>query len=97
MWNLLRPDQYAPSLYDIDFESLRDKGIRGLILDLDNTLVPWGEDTVSEELTEKIKELKQLGFGMCIVSNNLGGRVNSISSRLGIEATSGALKPLTFA
>ena len=29
-------DQYAPSLYDIDFESLRDKGIRGLILDSTN-------------------------------------------------------------
>lgn len=97
MWNLLRPDQYFRSLYDIDFEGLRSQGIRGLVLDLDNTLVPWGESAVSKRLVAKIEELRRLGFRMCIVSNNLGGRVSAISSKLGIKATSGALKPFVFA
>jgi len=97
MLRWLRPKQYHRSFYDIDFENLVERGIRGLILDLDNTLVPWGENAVSEQLISKVEELKGLGFAMCIVSNNLGGRVNLISQKLGISSASGALKPLTFA
>jgi len=93
MLDLLRPDQYFRSLYDVDFDQLVEMGIRGIILDLDNTLVAWGDDSISEELMSKVDHLRRLGLKMCIVSNNLGGRVAAISRKLGIPAASGALKP----
>lgn len=97
MLNLLRPDRYFGSLHDVDFEHLIDLGIRGLVFDLDNTLIAWGDDSISEELASKVDQLRQLGFGICIVSNNLGGRVAAVSRRLGIPAASGALKPFARA
>ncbi len=97
MLDLLRPDQYFRSLYHVDFDQLIEMGIRGIVFDLDNTLVAWGNDSISEELVSKVNQLRQLGLKMCIVSNNLGGRVAAISRALGIPATSGALKPFRWA
>ncbi len=93
MRDLLRPDRYFRSFYEVDFDQLIEMGIRGIALDLDNTLVAWGDDSISEELVSKVDRLRQLGIKMCIVSNNLGGRVAAISKKLGIPAASGALKP----
>lgn len=93
MLDLLRPDRYFRSLYDVDFDQLIAAGIRGIVFDLDNTLVAWGDDSICEELVSTVARLKQLGLKMCIVSNNLGGRVGTISRALRIPAASGALKP----
>lgn len=96
MWHLIRPDQYCSSIHTIDYGKLIDQGVGALVFDLDNTLVAWGEEVIGEDVMSRIQTLKGLGFSMCIVSNNLGRRVAAISDRLGIPATSGALKPLTF-
>ena len=43
MFQCFFPDQYLDSAYEIDFEGLYAKGYRGLIFDIDNTLVPHGK------------------------------------------------------
>ena len=55
------PDEYLDSTYSIDFEDLYRKGFRGIIFDIDNTLVPHGApaDKRAEELFER---LKKIGF-----------------------------------
>ena len=42
MFDRFFPDQYVASTYVIDFEKLYEEGVRGLIFDIDNTLVPHG-------------------------------------------------------
>ena len=51
MFEKLYPDEYMDSVYDIDFESYYNKGIRGIISEIDNTLVPHGAPATQEIIT----------------------------------------------
>ena len=68
------PDEYVDSAYGIPFEELYRKGYRGIIFDVDNTLVPHGApaDARSIGLFER---LGAMGFSTCILSNNKEPRV----------------------
>lgn len=58
------PDEYVDSTYGIDFEKLRKRGIRGLLFDIDNTLVPHGKPATKESV-ELFQRLHELGFETC--------------------------------
>ena len=81
------------TVYDIDLAALRAQGIRGIILDLDNTIVPWGARHPAPELPGWIAAARQAGLALCIVSNNIGSRVTSLAATLGLPLVTGALKP----
>ncbi|MFO7951555.1 MAG: YqeG family HAD IIIA-type phosphatase, partial [Bacillota bacterium] len=66
----LIPDQHLDSVFDLNPDHLWNRGIRGIITDLDNTLVPWNDRSVTPRLAEWFLELKKKGFRLCIVSNN---------------------------
>jgi HAD superfamily phosphatase (TIGR01668 family) len=89
----LCPDEAHSRLVDIDLDGLLQKGIRALILDLDNTLVKWHEAEVPAEVDHWVDQAKARGFRLCIASNALPERVKLIAGRLGIPYVSGALKP----
>jgi putative phosphatase len=89
----LRPSTQVPTIYDIDLDALRARGIRGVILDLDNTIVPWGAREVGPRLPLWIAAARAAGLRLCIVSNNMGSRVTSIANRLGLPVVTWALKP----
>lgn len=55
------PDAWMDSTYQIDFDELYKKGYRGLIFDIDNTLVPHGEPA-DERAKALFAHLKELGF-----------------------------------
>jgi len=93
MPKLLRPDQTVGSIYEIDLRALRERGIRGVIADLDNTLVPWNGTVVDERLQEWLSALREQGLELAIVSNNFHTRVEQVSSRLGVIAVARAVKP----
>ena len=63
------PDERQKSIYEVDFDSLYRKGIRGLIFDIDNTLVPHGAPA-TEGIERLFNELKRMGFKTCLLSNN---------------------------
>lgn len=94
MHMLLRPDQVVHFLQEIDLAALRDKGINGIIFDLDNTIIPWASSVMQPEITEWLMNLQVHGFKMCIVSNNRHRRVQEIAQALGIPFVSCANKPL---
>ena len=75
------PDEYLDSTYSIDFEKLYRKGFRGIIFDIDNTLVPHGApaDKRAEKLFER---LKKIGFSCCLLSNNQYERVSSFNKNI---------------
>ncbi|MDK2820123.1 MAG: putative phosphatase [Clostridia bacterium] len=93
MFKLLNPDLYVRSLTEIPLADLKARGIRGLIIDLDNTVTEWGRATIDNKIYLWFKKLKDYGFKACLVSNNSGKRVQKVADFLGIPWISRAGKP----
>jgi len=89
----LCPRQIAASLWSLDLEDLKGKGITAIILDLDNTLLPWGSNDIPAETLRWVDKAKKLGFKLCITSNGLTGRVQQIAATLDVPAVCKAVKP----
>lgn len=68
------PDERKESVYGIDFKALYSQGYRGLLFDIDNTLVGHGEPA-DERAVSLFKTLHETGFSTCLISNNKAGRV----------------------
>ena len=74
MFKSFYPDCYMNSTYEIDFDTYYEKGYRGVIFDIDNTLVPHGAP--ADERSQKLfAHLKELGFKVVLLSNNKEPRV----------------------
>lgn len=92
MFEMFFPDHYVASTYVIDFEKLYKKGYRGIIFDIDNTLVPHGEP--SDERAEALfLRLKALGFQTCLLSNNGEERVKLFNQKVQTNYIYDAHKP----
>ncbi len=75
------PDREYGSVEEIDFEELYREGIRGVMLDIDNTLVPHGAPA-DERICDFFKKLHGLGLETCLVSNNKEPRVKSFAGQV---------------
>lgn len=94
MIGILRPDFQYESLQDIRIEDLKFQGVRGLLLDLDNTIAPWNDKSLSREVITWFQEIKAAGIKACIVSNNtLPDRVSAVADILEILYVYQAAKP----
>ncbi len=73
---------------------LKARGIKGIIFDLDNTIIPRDQNTISIDIYNWILELKKQNFKLCIVSNNRRqNRVSFLAEKLGILYIYKAAKP----
>lgn len=86
------PDIYQKDIFQIDYKNLKERGIKCLLFDLDNTLALAKSDVVSEEVKQLIKKLKK-DFKVIIVSNSPKGRVRKFASLLGVSYCSFSFKP----
>jgi hypothetical protein len=89
----LYPNKFVKTVYDIDCLDLKALGIRGLILDLDNTIIPRNSSVATDELKEWLKMLETEGLRACIVSNNWKQRVSSIAEQVELPLVARAAKP----
>ena len=87
------PKLYYNSVYEIDFESLKRKNIKGIIFDIDNTLAPFDIKYPDEKVKNFLKKLMEDGFKVSLVSNNKGNRVQIFNEELKLPAVSKAGKP----
>lgn len=94
MYNFLLPDEFVNSVFDITPEYLQSKGIRGIITDLDNTLVEWDRADCTEELQEWLLKIQNAGIKVMIVSNNSEARVKHFADPIGVPFIFRAKKPL---
>ncbi|MCR4808087.1 MAG: YqeG family HAD IIIA-type phosphatase [Lachnospiraceae bacterium] len=92
MFKNLYPRECADSVYTIDYETLYREGYRGLIYDIDNTLVP-DNAPADKPSAHLIGRLKGMGFSCLILSNNDLERVRSFSDAVGAEYIYKAAKP----
>ncbi|GAA0404028.1 YqeG family HAD IIIA-type phosphatase [Paenibacillus motobuensis] len=93
MFEKFLPDLRVDSVFDIDLDKLYADGYRGIITDLDNTLVGAKVPSATPELTEWFEKVKQAGLKLVIVSNNNFDRVSIFASPLNIEFVHKARKP----
>jgi len=94
MLKRFKPDIICNNIFEIDLKKLKSRGINYLIIDIDNTLVPWGELEIKSEVFSWIKKAQELGFRICLVSNNQKERVKKIENVLGLPSVYNAKKPL---
>lgn len=94
MQHILLPALYVESIYHIDLKKLKDRGIDTIITDLDNTLVPWVENKVNQELMDWLEALRQEGFKVCLVSNAVEKRIASFRAQMNLPGLSKARKPM---
>ena len=88
------PTALADSFYEIDVKALKAAGIKVILSDLDNTLVPYGSDSPITRPSELVKKLSENGIQLIICSNGLGKRVRHYAELLGVEAAYFMRKPL---
>ena len=92
MFNIFCPDEYYDSTYSINFESLYKEGYRGVIFDIDNTLVPHGAPA-DERSIALFERLKAIGFDAVLLSNNKEARVAMFNEPIGVHMIWKANKP----
>ena len=94
MFERFFPDEYVASTYVIPFEKLYEEGYRGVIFDIDNTLVPHGAPA-DERAKKLFVRLKEIGFQSCLISNNQKPRVEMFNEEIGTKYICNAHKPST--
>lgn len=92
MFDMFFPDDWVDSAYDIDFDRLYEQGYRGLLFDIDNTLVPHGAPA-DERAKRLFAHLKALGFQCCLISNNKEQRVKMFNKDVQVKYIHNAHKP----
>lgn len=92
MFQKFYPKEYYPSTYQINFDDYYHKGYRGLLFDIDNTLVPHGADA-DQRAVSLLTRLKNRGFSICLLSNNKEERVKRFNQKLQLDYIYKAGKP----
>lgn len=83
MRNLFLPDIMFRSIFDIDADFFLSKGIDTVILDIDNTLVTYGDAEPTDEVCFWVDRLRAAGLNVAVASNNKKERVEAFCKRLG--------------
>ncbi|MGI8736405.1 MAG: YqeG family HAD IIIA-type phosphatase [Candidatus Eremiobacter antarcticus] len=92
----MTPDAIFDRVEDIDLALLRAWDIRGLVLDLDNTIVPWHTSDLRPSISAWFAGLVQGGVRGCLLTNNYGKQASVVARALGTPIVLGALKPVPF-
>lgn len=95
MIKVLYPTHYINSIFDLSIETLKEQGIKGVIFDIDNTLVPYDVAEPTDEIIEFFNKIQQAGMRITLVSNNTEDRVVKFNEKLKVLALHKAQKPLT--
>ncbi|HHU63948.1 MAG TPA: YqeG family HAD IIIA-type phosphatase [Clostridiales bacterium] len=93
MKRILVPNEYTKNICQIDLKGLLEKGIMNIIIDLDNTLLPWDKDTIPDDIYNWVIRGKDLGCKFCILSNNSKKRIEKFADKLDIIYVLKAPKP----
>ena len=92
MFETFFPDEYVASTYIIPFEKLYEEGYRGLIFDIDNTLVMHGAPA-DDRAKKLFARLKTMGYDCCLLSNNQKPRVEMFNRDVNVHFIYDAHKP----
>lgn len=86
------PSAYAESVFTIDFQKLYDRGYRGILFDVDNTLVHHGDDS-NARVDALFRQLHTMGFQTLLLSNNSVKRLERFKKNIDTQYIPEANKP----
>ena len=89
----LLPAMIAGKLTDLTPEFLKQQGIELLMLDFDNTIVPYTTSLATEEMDAWIRNILTTDIAVCVVSNSHKDRVKIFCKKYGIDCITHANKP----
>lgn len=92
---MLTPDYYYNSVFEIPYKRLHEKKIRGLIFDVDNTLTPFHQKLPPAKVVALMKHLQKMGFEICLLTNNTTTRLNGFNAEMKLNGIANGLKPFT--
>ncbi len=93
---LFLPDIYLDKIINVDISTLIKKGIKAVVLDVDNTLTHHDSQIVTDEVISWLKNAKENGLQLTIVSNNNEKRIKPFADKIGLEYIASGCKPLTI-
>ena len=88
------PDIYTKSIYSIDYDKLKERGIKCILFDLDNTIVPITIKKPNKKIKDLFIELKNKGFKLIIFSNNNKTRLKPFKDELEVDCAFSCKKPM---
>lgn len=88
------PDIYAKNIYSIDYKKLKERGIKCILFDLDNTIAPLDEKEPSKEIKELFSYIDDLNMKVIILSNSGKERVAPFKEILNVDSCHSSKKPL---
>jgi len=91
---IFMPDHYFHRILEVTSDFLKSRAIKAILLDVDNTLAVYEKQEPAEGIPEWIREMKDAGFQMMIVSNNSAERVAPFAKRVGVDFMPKSKKPL---
>lgn len=89
------PHEHVNTVFDLDLDRLYASGIRFVMIDVDNTLVPTGASDIPEEIHRWMERAKAL-FGVCLFSNSKKKRILYLAGVFGVPGVYFSLKPTGF-
>jgi HAD superfamily phosphatase (TIGR01668 family) len=87
------PDDYQKTVFDIDYDRLAASGVKTLLIDLDNTLLPYDVSDPDELTVSLFDVLRTKGFRIVVISNNHEPRVKHYAALVKCPYVFGARKP----
>lgn len=93
MLEVFFPNLYVKSIYELPLEELKSMGIKALVFDIDNTIVPFDVAEADDSIIDLFKKIKSEGFKICLFSNNNKKRVQLFNNKLKVLAVHRAGKP----
>jgi HAD superfamily phosphatase (TIGR01668 family) len=94
---VLAPDLHVSRVRDIDLAWLADRGIRAVLVDVDDTLLPGDDQPMHDSDRQWLGTLQGSGFDLAILSNGTAQRVHTLGAQLGVPTFALAGKPFAFA
>ena len=86
------PHQKVNTIYELDLDGLYESGIRYLMIDVDNTLVPTGASDIPDVLYRWMEDAKKR-FSVCLLSNSKRKRILMLARLFGVEGVYYSMKP----
>ena len=91
----LLPKMRIPAITDLTAEMLKARNIRLLMLDFDNTIVPYTTDVPTPEMRSWLAEMQKSDIALCVVSNSHNDRVPVFCEKYGLQCITHAKKPFS--
>ena len=93
---LVEPHVRLDTVLDLTVERLRQLGLDALLLDVDCTLKSYRTEIVPAEVAAWLDGLRDVGIGLCLVSNGRARRIRQLADALNLPFVAKACKPLPF-